>query len=225
MEAGDGRIGVEAGSRRVRLFTVAVLVLLTLVTGVLIGRTTAPAEAAPTPSSTSAEAGFARDMQAHHNQAVEMAILIRDRSDDDELRLLALDIITAQSQQAGQMYALLTAWNLPQTSSDPPMAWMSQPTLDGSMTGMDHGGGAMASTEMPGMASSEDVQRLRDADGVEAERIFLELMIAHHRGGMDMAEALLARSDNALIAPLAQSIVMLQQKEIDYMTKLLAERS
>jgi len=225
VEAGDGRIGVEAGSRRVRLFTVAVLVLLTLVTGVLIGRTTAPAEAAPTPSSTSAEAGFARDMQAHHNQAVEMAILIRDRSDDDELRLLALDIITAQSQQAGQMYAWLTAWNLPQTSSDPPMAWMSQPTLDGSMTGMDHGGGAMASTEMPGMASSEDVQRLRDADGVEAERIFLELMIAHHRGGMDMAEALLARSDNALIAPLAQSIVMLQQKEIDYMTKLLAERS
>lgn len=225
MEAGDGRIGVEAGSRRVRLFTVAVLVLLTLVTGVLIGRTTAPAEAAPTPSSTSAEAGFARDMQAHHNQAVEMAILIRDRSDDDELRLLALDIITAQSQQAGQMYAWLTAWNLPQTSSDPPMAWMSQPTLDGSMTGMDHGGGAMASTEMPGMASSEDVQRLRDADGVEAERIFLELMIAHHRGGMDMAEALLARSDNALIAPLAQSIVMLQQNEIDYMTKLLAERS
>jgi uncharacterized protein (DUF305 family) len=84
------------------------------------------------PSSTSAEAGFARDMQVHHDQAVEMALLVRDRTDDPEIRSLAYDIATSQSQQSGQMYAWLNDWGVPQARPGEVMEWMSEPTLDGS---------------------------------------------------------------------------------------------
>ncbi|HET9021623.1 MAG TPA: DUF305 domain-containing protein, partial [Ornithinibacter sp.] len=70
---------------------------------VVQARSSAPAE-------FGADAGFARDMQTHHAQAVEMAFLIRDRSGDEELRTVAYDIITSQQQQAGQMYGWLVQW-------------------------------------------------------------------------------------------------------------------
>lgn len=205
-----------------------VLILIALVAGVLLGRIGAPA-AASMPGETSAEAGFARDMQTHHNQAVEMSMLLRDRTDDDELRLLALDIATAQSQQAGQMFAWLNAWGLPQTGSEPEMAWMTRPALtgDGDMGGMHDGGHSdhELGEPMPGLATPAQMQQLRDADGLEAERLWLELMIAHHQGGVEMAEAVLARTDDPLVTPLATGMATLQQKEIDYMTELLEARA
>lgn len=214
----------EAGSPRVRLVVAAaLLVLVALVVGVLLGRATAPAGAASVPGPESAEAGFARDMQTHHDQAVEMSLLLRDRTDDAELRLLALDIATAQSQQAGQLFAWLTIWGVPQTSTEAEMAWMSRPTLEG--THDEHSEAHDPEASMPGLASAEQLQRLRDAQGLEAERLWLELMIDHHRGGVEMAEAVLARSEHPLVTRLATGIVTLQQKEIDYMMGLLDERS
>lgn len=204
-----------------------VLIIIALVAGVLLGRIGAPA-AASSPHDTSAEAGFARDMQTHHNQAVEMSMLLRDRTDDEELRLLALDIATAQAQQAGQMFAWLNAWGLPQTGSEPEMAWMTRPALSGDdMVGMHDGGhsGHELGEPMPGLATPEQMQQLRDAQGLEAERLWLELMIAHHQGGVEMAEAVLARTDDRLVTPLATGMATLQQKEIDYMTELLEARS
>ena len=77
---------------RTRLLVIGtLLVLVAIVVGVLVGRANAPA-AAQTPEESSAEAGFARDMQVHHGQAVEMSLIIRERTDDPEIRLLALDI-------------------------------------------------------------------------------------------------------------------------------------
>lgn len=209
---------------RTRLAVVGVvLVLVALIAGVLLGRLTGGA-AMPPPSESSAEAGFARDMQVHHGQAVEMSLLVRDRSDDPEIRLLALDIATAQTQQQGQMFAWLAMWGLPQTSSAPEMEWIARPVIDGSA---DHGGhnGHTPGEPMPGVASFEQMQALQNATGVEAERIFLELMIAHHQGGVEMAEAVLARSDHPQVRALAEGMVQLQQKELDYMAELLADRS
>lgn len=209
---------------RTRLIVVgALLVLVALAVGLLVGRMTATTSA-PTPGEASAEAGFARDMQVHHGQAVEMALLARDRSDDPEIRLLALDIATAQTQQQGQMFAWLATWGLPQTSSEPEMEWLARPVIDGSAEQGGHGAHT-AGEPMPGVATFEQMQALQNATGVEAERIFLELMIAHHQGGVDMAESVLARSTHPLVTGLAEGMILLQSKELDYMSELLAARS
>lgn len=73
------------------------------------------------PLDTSTEADFARDMQVHHNQGVELAFLDRDRTDDSEVRLLAFDIATTQGQQSGQLYGWLAERGLAQASSEPSM--------------------------------------------------------------------------------------------------------
>ena len=220
----EGTTSAVSGLSRSRLIVVAaLLVLVAVVVGVIIGRVTATATA-PVPTESSAEAGFARDMQVHHGQAVEMALLVRDRSNDPEIRLLALDIATAQTQQQGQMFAWLALWGLPQTSSEPEMEWLSRPVIDGS-AGHEGHGEHTPGEPMPGVATFEQMQELESATGVEAERIFLELMIAHHQGGVDMAEAVLARSTQPQVTTLANGMVMLQEKELDYMAELLADRS
>lgn len=215
---------VVAPLSRARLLVVGtLLVLVALIVGVVVGRMTATA-AAPLPSESSAEAGFARDMQVHHGQAVEMALLVRDRTDDPEIRLLALDIATAQTQQQGQMFAWLALWGLPQTSSEPEMEWLSRPVIDGS-AGHEGHGEHTPGAPMPGVATFEQMQALQQSEGVEAERLFLELMIAHHQGGVEMAEAVIARSSHPQVTGLARGMVQLQSKELDYMSELLAARS
>lgn len=187
-----------------------------------------------TPSDTSVEAGFARDMQQHHDQAVQMAMIIRQQSDDPEVSSLAYDIATSQAQQSGQMYGWLNLWQLPQASSQPTMTWMLQPTLDGSdehahgsdgtMTDSVTGAEMAPGDPMPGMATSDDIARLSTLTGVEAETLFLQLMIAHHKGGVEMAEAVIARTTNPVVLALANAIVFAQNGEIQYMEELLAAR-
>jgi uncharacterized protein (DUF305 family) len=210
-------------SRPRLLVVAALLVLASLVVGVLVGRVTS-GSVAPTPTELSAEAGFARDMQVHHGQAVEMALIVRDRSTDPAIRLLALDLATAQTQQQGQMFAWLITWGLPQTGREPEMQWMSRPVIDASAGHDDHAGHTPGEP-MPGVASFEQMQELASLTGVEVERYFLELMIVHHLGGVEMAEAVLARSTNPLVTDLAEGMVRAQSKELDYMSELLAERS
>lgn len=181
-----------------------------------------------TPANTSAEAGFARDMQVHHQQGVELAMIVRDLTDDDATRLLAYDIATVQAQQSGQMYGWLAEWGLPQAPPEPSMTWMTRPADDGGAHD-GHGSGDGAAHEpgepMPGLATPEQIAELRTLEGVEAERMFLELMIAHHRGAVDMAEAVLARSSYPVVVSLAESIVRSQESEIGLMEDMLAERS
>ena len=204
------------------MVVVGLVILVALIIGALVGRMTA--SGTPMPSESSAEAGFARDMKVHHGQAVEMSLLVRDRSDDPEIRLLALDIATAQTQQQGQMFAWLAMWGLPQTSSADEMEWLSRPVIDGS-AGHDGHGAHTPGEPMPGVATFEQMQALQNATGVAAERLYLELMIEHHIGGVEMAEAVLARSDDPVVTQLARGMVQLQQKELDYMAELLADRS
>lgn len=185
----------------------------------------------PTPSTTSAEAGFARDMQVHHQQGVELAMIVRDATDDEAVRLLAYDIATTQAQQSGQMYGWLAEWGLPQFGAEPSMTWMTRPAEGGDdETHGGHGTGAAAGAHqpgepMPGLATPEQVAELQALEGVEAERMFLELMIAHHRGAVEMAEAVLARSSYPVVVSLAESIVASQRSEIALMEDMLAERS
>jgi uncharacterized protein (DUF305 family) len=220
--------GGTAANRR-RLLAILAAVVLAAVAGWALGRLSAPAPAFP-PGGT-AEAGFARDMQVHHLQAVEMSTLVRDRTDDPEIRRLAYDIARSQQQQAGQMFGWLSVWGLPQASTAPAMAWM---TDGGGLSADDgghaaHGSGADASTPktetlMPGMATPAELAALEASTGAAAERLYLELMIRHHQGGVVMARAVLDRSDNVAVTSLARSVVIAQQSEVDYMFRLLTAR-
>ena len=95
----------------------AVVLLIVAAIAFSIGRLSTLGD--PTPTNTSAEAGFARDMQVHHQQGVELAMIVRDATDDEAVRLLGYDIATTQAQQSGQMYGWLAEWGLPQAGSEP----------------------------------------------------------------------------------------------------------
>ena len=167
--------------------------------------------AAATPGPTSPEAGFARDMQVHHIQGVELALVVRDRTGDPDMRRMAYDMATTQGHQAGQLYGWLAAWGLRQLGSQPPMTWMGHG---------EHGMNAL----MPGMATPEQMAGLSAASGVEAERTFLTLMITHHRGALEMSEAVIARSEHPAVVAFASGVLASQRSEIDLMTRMLKDR-
>jgi uncharacterized protein (DUF305 family) len=198
-------------ARRLAVFAAGlIIVALSVVAGLLFGsRLGAPRDA-------SAEAGFARDMATHHAQAVDMSFVVRDKSSDRELRTLASDIIVTQSTQRGIFMGWLQQWGLSQASVRPRMAWMPAhshvaPATDGAVL-------------MHGMASDAELQQLRDANGVDAEILFLQLMIRHHEGGIIMARAVLALSGRREVEQLARSIEDGQRAEIAEMKNLLAMR-
>jgi uncharacterized protein (DUF305 family) len=165
-----------------------------------------------TPSDTSPEAGFARDMQVHHAQAVQMAFMMRDKTSDPVLRSITFDIITTQQQQSGQMAAWLQAWGLPPTGSQRPMAWMAGHHSDQA---------TVAPTVMPGMATEAQLKQLQEATGADAERLFLQLMIAHHDGGIEMADAVLRSTVRPEVRQLASAIATSQRAEVEQMTQML----
>jgi len=160
------------------------------------------------PGGDSPEAGFLRDMYTHHSQAVGMGMIIRDRTEDPELEALATDIALTQSTQMGTMLGYLDLWDISLGSSELPMTWMGSPT-----EGL-----------MPGMATPDDIERLESLPVAEAEVLFLELMIRHHQGGVEMAEAYLERGDQEEVAFMAGRIVLLQDSEIDTMNAMLEQR-
>jgi uncharacterized protein (DUF305 family) len=203
----------------------AVLVVILLFLSFNIGRATA--HIAP-PAEGSADAGFARDMQQHHSQAVEMSMLIRDRSTDPEIRTMAYDIALTQQQQSGQMFAWLRDWGLPQTSRAEPMDWMhhGQEATAGHGTGHGTASPAAAATPatMPGMASAEDMDRLRSATGTDADTVFLSLMISHHKGGVIMAEAGANTATTDTVRTFARQLATTQSAEITAMEQMLAAK-
>ncbi|WP_329329158.1 DUF305 domain-containing protein [Streptomyces luteogriseus] len=167
-----------------------------------------------TPSSESADAGFARDMAVHHQQAVEMSYIVRDRTKDEEVRRLAYDIAQTQANQRGMMLGWLDLWGLPKVSSEPPMTWMD---MGGMASGKD---GAL----MPGMATNSEMKKLGELDGKQAEVFYLQLMTDHHKGGVHMAEGCVAKCRVGVEKRLAQGMVEAQQSEISLMADMLKER-
>ncbi|GAB1335307.1 DUF305 domain-containing protein [Streptomyces sp. E-15] len=167
-----------------------------------------------TPGAESADAGFARDMSVHHQQAVEMSYIVRDRTKDEEVRRLAYDIAQTQANQRGMMLGWLDLWGLPKVSAEAPMTWMGMgdmpPGKDGAL--------------MPGMATDTELRKLRTLNGKQAEILYLRLMTAHHRGGIHMAEGCVAKCAVDVEKRLAQGMVDAQRSEIELMAGMLKER-
>lgn len=204
----------------VRLIVVAVVAVAVVAVAFAIGRFTAfGATAAPAhPSETSADAGFARDMQVHHTQAVLMAMEIYRKTDDDELRTLSYDIATGQAGQRGEMYGWLVEWGLTQASSQPLMTWME---ASGEHS---HGDTAALTQEQllaeMGMASDAELDELSALQGQPADCLFLGLMIRHHQGAIPMAQAVIELGDDPRVKEVAGTIVSGQSAEIDAMTDI-----
>ncbi|MFE1508292.1 DUF305 domain-containing protein [Streptomyces sp. NPDC058726] len=166
------------------------------------------------PSADSADAGFARDMAVHHQQAVEMSYIVRDRTDDEEVRRLAYDIAQTQANQRGMLLGWLDLWELPKVSADPPMTWMG---MGDTVSGKD---GAL----MPGMATNAEMERLGTLGGKRAEIFYLQLMTDHHKGGVHMAEGCVRACEVGVEKRLARGMAEAQESEIALMAGMLKER-
>lgn len=179
-------------------------------------------EAPRTPSAASPDAGFARDMALHHQQAVEMSFLVRDSTKDEDVRRLAYDIANTQANQRGMLMGWLDLWGLPKVESDQePMAWMpmDMQMSPGHAMHRVHDGSLM-----PGMATNTELEQLRKARGKQAEVLYLQLMTDHHKGGVMMARGCVDLCAAGTERDLAEGMVTAQESEIRLMADLLKER-
>ncbi|GAS86219.1 lipoprotein [Mycolicibacterium brisbanense] len=154
---------------------------------------------------------FAQHMIPHHQQAVEMSdMLLAKQGIDKRVTDLATQIKAAQAPEIQQMQGWLTAWGNP---GMPPM----------SSGDMGHGGmpGMSGKPAMQGMMSDADMTALRDAQGVEAAKLYLTQMIAHHEGAIVMAQNEIKDGQYPDAVKMSHDIVTTQQQEIDTMRAIL----
>ena len=155
-----------------------------------------------------ADVTFATDMIQHHAQALKMVDMTMGRDLDPQVEQLAEQIRTAQVTEVETMVDWLTAWDkpVPATVQDHANAHS-----DGDME-MD--------TDMPGMMTNEEMDDLEAAQGAEFQTMWLEMMIEHHEGAIEMASAEEADGEFADAVAMAKSIQSSQQDEIDLMQGL-----
>jgi uncharacterized protein (DUF305 family) len=185
---------------------VAYAMLLVLAIAVAAGAVFLWASSRP-PGESSVEAGFARDMMVHHAQAVEMAEIVRDKTENPEVRSLATDIALTQQAQIGQMQGWLDVWGVSPTGAEKPMTWMGHP-----MNG-----------PMPGMAAQKEIDRLGTLPPEKADELFLRLMIPHHEAAIPMARAVEERPDEPAVDLFAEKVVASQKAEVGNMQKMLKD--
>ncbi len=160
--------------------------------------------------------GFCTDMTVHHIQAIGMCERVLGRDTGDPVQAAATEVIRNQAIEVGMMRAWLADWG---ASTAPPttvMAWMSMDD----MTAGEHEGIPLA--DMPGYATDAELSALSTAEsGVPMGRMWLQLMRAHHVGGVAMAEAAAAMASSEKVVQLAQTQADVQTWEIDLYDELL----
>ena len=149
-----------------------------------------------------ADVAFAQGMIPHHEQAVEMAEAAESRAESAEVKDLAERIAAAQGPEISQMRGWLEDWD--------------QGEGDGSM-------GDMGS--MPGMMDDGDMGQMMDASGADFDEMFLEGMIRHHEGAVEMATDQLEDGKSSEALALATEIIAAQEAEIEEMQALLDANS
>lgn len=188
--------------------------------GLLLGRAEVLSERPPQPGAV--DIGFSQDMSVHHHQAVTMGNWVREHSGDSHVRQIGFDIASAQQGQVGMMEGWLTLWEEPRQPPGEVMTWMQEP-------GHNHGQGGAAQGDageapMPGMATSEELERMRSLSGTELDVYFLQLMHRHHLGGIEMAEYAVDNAQIPAVRSLAERMLDSQGSEITIMENMLAER-
>src|SRR5262245_11034682 len=146
------------------------------------------------------DVAFATNMIPHHRQAVDLAALAPDRSSNPRLVALASQISAAQQPEIDVMKVFLVQWN-------------ENPDTNSGHVG--HG------STMVGMVDPATMTKLQSLDGAEFDTLWLQSMISHHQGAIEMAKAEIANGDNMDAKSLADNIVTTQQAEIGQMKQLL----
>lgn len=175
------------------LATVAAVSFLVGAIGYAIGR-----DSGPEPNAV--DIGFYKDMLTHHDQAIDMSLLVMENGEDPTVRIFAQEIATFQSYEIGLMNAAMRSWGETVDRPDTSMSWMNMP---------------VPYEYMPGLASDEQMSELRQATGREADELFLELMADHHRGGIHMAQYAADRAAEPDTRELAARMARNQIVEID----------
>lgn len=139
-----------------------------------------------------ADVEFMQMMIPHHEQAIEMARLIPGRTDQQELCDLGPEIIEVQEAEIEQL-----------------QGWLEEAGADEEHE-MDHG-------EMDGMLTDDEFQELQCAEGQTFDCLFVQHMIHHHEGAIEMAEDVLEDGSAERIADLAEDVIDVQQAEIEEM--------
>ncbi len=161
-----------------------------------------PVITAPPAGFDADDVAFATNMIPHHEQAVELSALVADRTTNQELIALANQISAAQQPEINAMRVFLVQWNEnPEDSSG-------------------NGGHAMHGA-MQGMVDEATMAKLKSLNGAEFDKLWLQSMISHHQGAIEMAKAELANGQNVDAKRMAQSIVDTQQAEITQMNQML----
>ena len=162
---------------------------------------------------SSADVGFAQDMSVHHEQAVLIAQTL-PQDVDPQVRVIADQIVVAQTSEIATMRGWLNLFDESFTAAHP-MQWMH---------GSDHVMSEQGGAPMPGVASTSEITRLAGLHGADAEALFLQLMIRHHQGGVDMAEAAIHAVASEPVRRVARGMIRDQSNEIAVMTALLGTR-
>ena len=165
---------------------------------------------AATSSATTSTASAVEETAAHNDADV----LLAKENIPAEVSELAEQIKAAQRQEIEQLESWLNEWGEP---AQMPEMGNDMPGMDGMDEGMDGMGGM----EMEGMMSEEDMQALSDAQAADAARLFLEQMIAHHEGAVEMARTEIEDGQFPDAVQMARTIVDTQQQEIETMRQLL----
>jgi uncharacterized protein (DUF305 family) len=209
--AASARPGGATPGRRLRIALIAVLAVAALTSAATVGWLAGQHNGAASVSDSSVDAGFARDMSTHHQQAVLMAGFERDHTGNADLKLLAYDIEDTQSFEIGEMQGWLDSWGLERSTSRAQMTWMG---------GHAHLG---ADNLMPGMATGDQLNHLQALQGKALDIAFLQLMIHHHQGGISMERYAVEHAKQPYVRNLARSMMAAQSSEIVSMEQTLRQ--
>jgi len=166
------------------------------------------AKQAVAPEFNGADVAFMQMMVPHHAQAIEMAKLAEKRASSRPVRDLAARIRAAQGPEILMMASWLDERNMDvPTAAEDPSEW------DHSQHG--HNG-------MMGMLTEAQMKGLAQATGARFDKLFLEGMIQHHKGAIDMAGDVAVDGIDVMVSEVAADVSMTQSAEIDRMHTLLA---
>lgn len=168
------------------------------------------------------DVGFAQAMTLHHRQAVAMSQLMLDGR-PTRVAWLAQSIVAAQTLELGQMQGWLMLWRESVQVSKPNMGWMllapEPPDKELEQYLLDC---ESSPTGMPGLATMTELNQIRSLAGAERDRVFLQLMLAHHQGGIPMARFIAEHGELEVVRNLGRNIVLEQSKEMYLIQRMLA---